>query len=135
MQREREEIIKFLLEELKKVPNREICQVVTAEQMDRIIAELNFEPMLEFLVKDDLEIKSHEIPLELRTEMVLYICILEEENDRYFYDDEIWDFDDAAVEEFVENTKKLLELGKDLELTDVAIADFLEYAKSDKPDI
>lgn len=129
----REEAVKFLLEELKKVPNRDVLRLATEEQMERIAAELDLETMKNFLKEDDLKLNIQEIPEELYTEISLYFCMLQQFTGRYVYDSEVWACDENTLQ-FIESVRKSLKVMEYLELADATIAEFLAYAKSDKPD-
>lgn len=133
----REEAKKFLLEELKKVPDRDVCRVATEEQIQRIAAELDFETMIDFLEVEDLELSIAEIPEKLHTEIVLYFCMLTE----YEYyvgisDEAVWNakLDDESTYNFITNIKRIFWLSESERVTEICIADFLEYSRSDKPD-
>lgn len=139
----RDEAVKFLLEELKKVPNLDVCRVATDQQMKRIAAEIDFETMQSFwldaVLNADLdaglELKISEVPVELYTEVILYFCMLVEYRRALPDDDDIWNLEDEATVAFLSKVKHLFQLDEDEDFMDIYVSDFLEYAaKSDKPD-
>ena len=129
----REEAKKFLLEELKKVPNREVCrQCATVEQLNRIFKEIEFDEMADFLIGDNLELKISEIPEDQKFEAILYFSNLN--RIKGVGDWEIWDLIDVQTGEWYDRTiKEMFELEYD-DLCDLKKEAFIEYAKSDKPD-
>lgn len=106
----REEVIKFFLEELKKVPNREVCQVATEDQIHRISKELDFEIMDQFLKNENLALKISEVPKEFHFEMVLYFLLMAEHK-MSAIDSKVWK-EDADTQKFIKNMKDILGLDK-----------------------
>ena len=133
----REQVLEFLLKELEKVPNRDVCRVATEEQMERIAAELDFETILEIWLVEDLKLYISEIPEELRTEVIVYFCLLTEYEYADLNEKEIWSYYDEETLAFLTNIEEvfwLVRAGHCDHVLDIRVADFLEYAKSDKPD-
>ncbi len=131
----REQVLEFLLKELEKVPNRDVCRVATEEQMKRIAAELDFEAILEFLLDEDLKLCISEIPEGFHMEIILYFAMMTEVDESQFpYEGEIWDLFDKATGDFVANVKQIFLNSERQEIASIWSFEFLEYAKSDKPD-
>ncbi len=104
----RKEVIKFLLEELKKVPNREVCLVATEEQIERIAEELEFDGVGGFLnTKKSLNLTVAEVPKDLHFEVVLYFILMTEFSEYFPEDSEIWNLDDGDTLKFIDDVKAI----------------------------
>ena len=129
----REEALEILLEQLKKVPNREVCKCATAEEIIRIFEEINFGKIYDFIFTGNLALKISEIPEDQKFEVILYFSKFSEiERVAYWY---LCDYDDDQTEKWHERSKEILEIDWFSELFEVDVDTLLEYAKSDKPDL
>lgn len=76
-QLDREDVVNALIDQLKRVPNEELCRTVITEEQIMTVAEqvLNFQKVTDYLLKNDLEIERYEIPDELWFEMILFMAM------------------------------------------------------------
>ena len=133
----RDEAKKILLEQLEKLPNREICRIATEEEIETIVKQVEIDvenTVSQILLVDNLYFKLSEIPKDKRFEAILYLALYSEEfKDFYILDDfEIWDLADTETDIWIEKLKRMLEI--DTDLSCICLKDVLEYAKSSKPD-
>lgn len=131
----RDEMIAFMIEELKKIPNRDRCKTETEEHMGWLAAEVDFEKLERFLAIGDLGLDIGEVPSNFYTEVYLYFVMAEEYTSQYFFDFEIWNLEDEATCDFLANAKEILQIYKEDHFTGITVAEFLEYARSDRPDL
>ena len=129
---------KFFLEELKKVPNRDVLKVATREEILRIAEEIDFKAIKEMAYGLGLEKKD--IPSELLFEANFFFSLSLEVSIRGSWGVfDVWNLKDSdtyqMVEKYatlicgVEDTKAILDLYYfDLDFV-------LHYAKSDRPDL
>ena len=104
----RKEVIKLLLAEFPKVPNREVCQVATENEFERIAEELEFEEVGGFLKEGKLNLTVAEVPKEFRFEVVLYFILMTDFSEYYPQDSEIWNLDDGDTLKFIDDVKEIL---------------------------
>ncbi len=124
------------LEELRKnVPNRDVCRVATKEQIEQIMAEVNFEFVDELL---ENRIMISHIPEDILFEMVLYVLSTTEWEEEAiiagFTDFQIFNLEDKKTRIFINVIKKMFGIPKSGDLIELKLDDFLLYAKSDQPD-
>lgn len=107
----RKEVIELLLAEFPKVPNREVCQVATENEIERIAEELNFDEVSRFLNnKKTLNLTVAEVPKEMHFEMILYFILMTEYYAEYdeYNKYQIWNYDDADTLKFIQNVGLIL---------------------------
>lgn len=142
---------KFLLKELKKVPNREVFKVATKSQLEIITEEIivEIDKKVEVFLKENESFlfKAKEIPNNLWFEMVAFLALtaeaveVEDVDAIWGYDNEqFFNFMDEKIVEKLEKVADILEIYDKTEQlfgqisTDVTIEDLMSYAKSDKAD-
>lgn len=132
----RKEAKEFLLKELKKVPDRDVLRVATREQLERILVEVDFKTMDDFLMEHNLELSIDEVPKELYIELMCYFSVLPAKSARRkstpFYGKEIWNFEDASTcEVFFERARRILKTN----YSDTFLKQLIKYARSDREDL
>ena len=134
----RKEIIRFLLGEVAKLPNRQECREkeITESQLEVIAAKvIDFAPIEQFISKNCyVGLTASEIPFNAWFELISYFILNTQRDEAgviYYSDDIIWNTADEATKEKLIEIKELI--GYHKEIAAMPIADFLAYAKSDKP--
>ena len=132
---DRKEVLEHLLEELTKLPNRQLCCEVTADEVRKIAdLELDFDPLVDFINADNcLKLKSSEVS-ENRIQALLYFSLMNE-HVGCMMDYHIWNYEDEDTGRFIETAEQIFEVGvynSLCDLCDVSVEDILEYARSDE---
>jgi len=131
-----EERKEFLWKELNKLPNREVCKCATIKEIIRILQEVNVKDAREVFEDFEINLTVSEIPDGQIFETILYFLLAPEWNEDFLvYDEYIWNLSDEETKKRLEEAKEVLEIDFDEELCNILLSEFLEYAKSDKPDI
>ena len=125
---------KFLVEELKKVPNREICKVITKEQFERVVKELDLETMKNYLENCALSLTVADIPDDMWFETILYLVLLTERTEGctiFYLDENLFDLN-AETKEKISVIKKTIGYVGEISLLEIDL--LLKYCKSERPD-
>lgn len=134
---------KFFLEELKKVPNRDILKVATREEILRIAGEIDFQAVEQIYFKaNGLKLKKCDIPAEELFEanfiFNLSLEFEEELNTMGLWEvNYAWNLNDSDTHKMLQHYAMLVH-GGDAFLHDAYFFDLdavLQYARSDKPDL
>ena len=69
----------FLFKQLDtQVPNEEICRVATKEQIERIAAEIDFEPIKDYFETGSLGLTIRNVPPDLWFKLTLWSILITE---------------------------------------------------------
>ena len=138
MRKDRKAIRHLLMQQTRRLPNREKCKILTEEHLQLIrIFKLNFTEIENFLATDSLNLKKFDIKRAAWFKVILFFILQTEwgEDDVpiYFPDDKIWDMTDPKTIEMIDEIKQ--KLGHSGDLATIKLQDFLAYAESDKPEL
>lgn len=134
---------KFFLEELKKVPNRDVLKVATREEIRRIAEEIDFMAIERIYAESpSLGLVKSDVPPELLFEAnFIFNLSLEFEEELHtgghwevYY---VWNLNDSDTHKMLQHYAMLIR-GGDASLYDAyffSLDAVLQYARSDKPDL
>lgn len=134
---------KFFLEELKKVPNRDVLKVATWEEILRIAREIDFQAVEQIYFKaNGLKLKKCDIPAEELFEANFFFNLSSEFEEQLKTIGEwtvhnVWDLNDSDTCKMLEDYATLI-VGEKAWMYDAYFFNLdavLKYAKSDRPDL
>lgn len=140
---ERKELVEKLIEEFKKVPNRDVCRVATKDEVKVIADEMkiDFETMIQFSSSKALLLTICAIPKEFHFEAIMFFTMAGDYYFDEFYfqnpEETIWNLND---QETLDEGEKIKVVFYNLDkvwlnsILDIRVEDMLKYAQSDLPD-
>lgn len=132
----RSAIRQLLMNQTRRLPNREKCRNFSEYELKKLsVLKLDYFQIEEFLKRNSLYLKKSDLTKAVWFKIVLFFVLQtmwSGQTPIYYPDDKIWDMSDPKTAEKVAQIKRIL--GHSGDLATVKLADFLAYAKSDKPD-
>jgi len=128
-QKGKQYLLKILREE---IPDRDICKIITREELQILSSRIDFETIQDFLMEKEFELTSEEIG-DLWFELVLFLRMFQEcwEAAYVAWDSDVFDFMDSETVERIEYIKAKLEFNDDFCF--LRYESLIEFAKSEEP--